>query len=80
VAQSLNPDLVLTRGYARVEAGQGKDRHVVSSAAKAREAGALRLVFADGKVDVTTAEAPPTPPSRPKPAPPRDASLQPRLL
>ncbi|HEY0270296.1 MAG TPA: exodeoxyribonuclease VII large subunit, partial [Sphingomonas sp.] len=75
VAQSLNPDLVLTRGYARVEAAG----HVVTSAAAAREAGALRLVFADGKVDVTTSDAPPSPP-RPKPASPRAASLQPRLL
>ncbi len=75
VAQSLNPDLVLTRGYARVEAGA----HVVTSAEQARQARALRLVFADGRVDVTTADSPPSSP-RPRPTPPRDPSLQPRLL
>jgi exodeoxyribonuclease VII large subunit len=83
VAQSLNPDLVLARGYARVETGAGEDAHVVTSAARAREVGAMRLVFADGKVEVTTGApaAPPSPPpSRAKPAPAPGASLQPRLL
>ena len=75
VAQSLNPDLVLRRGYARVEA----DGHVVDSAHKAREVGAMRLIFADGEVDVVTTDASP-PPSRPKPRPPRDPSLQPQLF
>ena len=50
VAQSLNPDLVLARGYARVEA----DGHVVPSAARASVAGRMRLIFADGSVDVAT--------------------------
>jgi exodeoxyribonuclease VII large subunit len=78
VAQSLNPDLVLTRGYARVEAGD----HVISSAEKARAVGAMRLVFADGRVDVVTSDAAPAapPPPRAKPGPARDPSLQPRLL
>jgi len=75
VAQSLNPDLVLARGYARVEA----EGHVVSSAARAIEAGRMRLVFADGTVDVATTEAPASLP-RPKPKPLPGASLQPRLL
>ena len=75
VAQSLNPDLVLARGYARVEA----EGHVVSSAARAIEAGRMRLVFADGSVDVATTEAPASLP-RPKPKPLPGASLQPRLL
>ena len=74
LAQSLNPDLVLRRGYARVEA----DGHVVATADQAREAGAMRLVFADGAVDVATTEPPPS--SRGKARPPRDPSLQPRLL
>ncbi len=77
VAQSLNPDLVLGRGYARVEA----EGHVVPSAARAIEAGRLRLIFADGAVDVATTDSPVPAPAqasraRPKPAP----SLQPRLL
>ena len=76
VAQSLNPDLVLARGYARVEA----DGHVVPSAARAIEAGHLRLIFADGSVDVATTDAPAAPSSRAKPKPSPGASLQPRLL
>ncbi|WBO22394.1 exodeoxyribonuclease VII large subunit [Sphingomonas abietis] len=79
VAQSLNPDLVLQRGYARVEA----DGHVVASAARAREVGAMRLVFADGGVDVVATDTP-SPRTKPRPAPasaPAPASsLQPRLL
>jgi exodeoxyribonuclease VII large subunit len=75
VAQSLNPDLVLARGYARVEA----DGHVVPSAARAIEAGRMRLIFADGAVDVAATD-PPASPSRPKPKSSPGASLQPRLL
>ncbi len=75
VAQSLNPDLVLARGYARVEA----DGHVVPSAARAAEAGRLRLIFADGAIDVAATVSPASP-SRPKPKPSPGASLQPRLL
>jgi exodeoxyribonuclease VII large subunit len=75
VARSLNPDLVLQRGYARVEA----EGHVVASKAKAREVGAMTLVFADGRVDVATTDAPPPPPrAKPKASP--TSSLQPRLL
>jgi exodeoxyribonuclease VII large subunit len=48
VAQSLNPDLVLKRGYARVGTAAGD---VVSNIAQARKAGALVLTFADGQVD-----------------------------
>jgi exodeoxyribonuclease VII large subunit len=75
VAQSLNPDLVLARGYARVEA----DGHVVPSAARAIEAGRMRLIFADGSVEVATADSP-EPAARPKPRPQPGVSLQPRLL
>ncbi len=75
VAQSLNPDLVLARGYARVEA----DGHVVPSAARAIEAGRMRLIFADGTVDVATSGSA-EPPTRQKPRPQAGVSLQPRLL
>ena len=51
IASGLNPENVLKRGYARVE----KAGHVVASADAARAAGTMRLVFADGGVDVTTA-------------------------
>ena len=83
VAQSLNPDLVLARGYARVEA----DGHVVPSAARAAEIGRMRIVFADGAVEVSTtgspadpSSEPPTASSRSKARPPSAPSLQPRLL
>jgi exodeoxyribonuclease VII large subunit len=46
---SLNPDLPLQRGYARVMAGD----HLVRSVAQARNAGGVRLHFADGAVDAT---------------------------
>jgi exodeoxyribonuclease VII large subunit len=49
VAASLNPDLVLQRGYARVEKRGGG---TVMTAAQAKAAGALWLRFADGPVDV----------------------------
>jgi exodeoxyribonuclease VII large subunit len=48
VAQSLNPDAVLERGYARIEKRGGG---TIMSAAQARSAGALTLRFADGAVD-----------------------------
>jgi exodeoxyribonuclease VII large subunit len=75
LARSLNPDLVLQRGYARVEA----EGYIVASADLARKVGAMTLVFADGRVDVATSDAPPAPPrAKPKATPP--SSLQPRLL
>jgi exodeoxyribonuclease VII large subunit len=46
---SLNPDRILERGYARVEVQGGG---TVTTAAEARAAGALRLRFRDGPVDV----------------------------
>jgi exodeoxyribonuclease VII large subunit len=57
VAQSLNPDAVLDRGYARVEKRAGG---TITSAAEANAAGALRLRFKDGAVDarVETSGAP----------------------
>jgi exodeoxyribonuclease VII large subunit len=75
LAQSLHPDRPLARGYARVEA----EGHVVATADRAREVGAMRLVFADGAVDVATTEGPASP-SRGKPRSPRDPSLQPSLF
>ena len=75
LARSLNPDLVLQRGYARVEA----EGHVVASADRARDVGAMTLVFADGRVDVAVMDAPPPSP-RPKPRISPASSLQPRLL
>ena len=47
VATSLNPDRVLERGYARVEAQGGG---TVTSASAAQAAGALVLHFADGRI------------------------------
>jgi len=49
VAASLNPDKILERGYARVERQTGG---TVTRAADAQAAGALRLRFADGSVNV----------------------------
>ena len=68
LAQSVNPDNVLARGYARVEAKSGG---TVSSAAQARTAGALVLHFADGEVDAAVgatkspAKRAASPPSQP---------------
>ena len=49
VAASLNPDRILERGYARIERQAGG---TVTRATDARAAGALRLRFADGAVNV----------------------------
>lgn len=48
IADSLNPDQVLKRGYARVENRTGKS---VTTAEQAHTTGALALVFADGRVE-----------------------------
>jgi len=50
LAQSLNPDRVLERGYARVT-GRGTEGATLATAAAARAAGAVTLVFRDGPVD-----------------------------
>lgn len=55
VAASLNPDLVLRRGYARAEKRGGG---TITSADAARKAGALTIRFADGMVDVRVERAP----------------------
>ena len=54
VAASLNPDLVLKRGYARVEKRGGG---TVMTAAQARAAGLLLLRFADDSVDARVERA-----------------------
>ena len=69
LAQSVNPENLLARGYAWVEGRGGK---VVTSAAAARSASALRLHFADGTVDARVERA--TSGSK------REAPSQPNLL
>ena len=49
---SLDPRALLSRGYAMVRDGEGA---IVTTAAKARDAGHLRLQFADGDVAVKNA-------------------------
>jgi exodeoxyribonuclease VII large subunit len=47
VAEQLHPDKPLARGYARIE---GRDGKTISTAPAAKAAGAMTLVFADGRV------------------------------
>jgi exodeoxyribonuclease VII large subunit len=69
---SLNPRVLLSRGYAMV---RNVDGAIVTSAAKARGAGHLRLQFADGDVSVDVAgddaSASPRPARKAPPAPPK---------
>ncbi|MEH3099259.1 exodeoxyribonuclease VII large subunit [Sphingomonas adhaesiva] len=83
---SLNPDRILQRGYARVEDRAGA---TVTTAAGATAAGALTLRFRDGAVEVQASDGPATSPrvertpARPQPAAgARTAATtdQPRLL
>ena len=53
LVQSLNPDAVLDRGYARVTTREGR---TLASAAAVREAGAVTLRFRDGSVDAAVAD------------------------
>ncbi|ABF54809.1 exodeoxyribonuclease VII large subunit [Sphingopyxis alaskensis] len=63
---SLDPRALLSRGYAMVRDAGGA---IVTSAAKARDAGHLRLQFADGELPVTVGEGgDPAPSSGPRPA------------
>ncbi|KTE21027.1 exodeoxyribonuclease VII large subunit [Sphingopyxis sp. H050] len=63
---SLDPRALLSRGYAMVRDGEGA---IVTTAAKARGAGHLRLQFADGEVPVAVSDGGQTlPPAAPKPA------------
>lgn len=49
LAAQLHPDKPLARGYARIE--RRGDGHTVSTVPQAKAAGAITLVFADGRVD-----------------------------
>ncbi|HET9429319.1 MAG TPA: exodeoxyribonuclease VII large subunit [Allosphingosinicella sp.] len=73
VAELAHPNRPLERGYARVE-----DRHgrVLVSAATAREARLLSLVFGDGRLEVAAGDSPGRPPG----ARPRGKADQPKLL
>ena len=63
---SLDPRALLSRGYAMVRDSSGA---IVATAGKARDAGRLRLQFADGDVPVHVAGSDePPPPAAPKPA------------
>jgi exodeoxyribonuclease VII large subunit len=53
VALLAHPNKPLERGYARVE---NRDRRTIMSAAAAREANRLRLIFHDGEVEASTGE------------------------
>jgi exodeoxyribonuclease VII large subunit len=53
LAAQLHPDKPLEKGYARVEDREGK---TLISAAAARTAGKLRLVFGDGQVDAAVGD------------------------
>jgi exodeoxyribonuclease VII large subunit len=67
---SLDPRALLSRGYAMVRDGGGA---IVATAVKARDAGHLRLQFADGDVPVQVAGGdgvPPPPAPRPQRKPP----------
>ena len=73
LAQAVHPNRPLGRGYARVESREGK---TLVSAAAARAAGRLRLVFGDGSLEVA-AEGLERPRRGAYPAPKGD---QPKLL
>jgi len=70
LAEQLHPDRPLARGYARVETRDGK---VVASVPAARAAGAVTLVFADGRVAARVEGSP-------RPAMERSKPEQPTLL
>ncbi|MEA3016618.1 MAG: exodeoxyribonuclease large subunit [Sphingomonadales bacterium] len=59
VAELAHPNRPLERGYARVEDRSGR---TLTSAAAAREARLLKLVFSDDAVDASTGDAPRRPP------------------
>jgi len=61
LVQSLNPDAILDRGYARVTVQGGGA--TLASAAAAREAGALTLHFRDGTVDAAVQTGTPADPA-----------------
>ncbi|HEY5723361.1 MAG TPA: exodeoxyribonuclease VII large subunit [Allosphingosinicella sp.] len=83
VAQLAHPNRPLERGYARVEDREGR---TLMSAAAAREAELLKLVFADGPVEATVGNAALPPASKPPLERPRRGNYsaaradQPKLL
>ena len=64
VAQLAHPNRPLERGYARVEDREGR---TLMSAAAARAAERLKLVFADGPVEATVGEDSPSKPPLERP-------------
>jgi exodeoxyribonuclease VII large subunit len=65
VAELAHPNRPLERGYARVE---DKDGRTLISAAAAKSAGRLKLIFGDGDVEAEVGGAQPaTKPRRPSP-------------
>lgn len=74
IAVQAHPDKPLERGYARVE---DRDGRTLISAAAAREAVRLRLVFADGRVDAATGDGVETARRRPYSS---QKTEQPKLL
>ena len=74
VAQLAHPERPLKKGYARVEDREGR---TLISAAAAREARLLRLVFGDGRVDAAVGDTVERPRAR---AYPKGKGDQPKLL
>ncbi|MGQ7830427.1 exodeoxyribonuclease VII large subunit [Altererythrobacter sp. Z27] len=73
LAQQFHPEEPLRRGYAIVR--DANDKALTSRALAAKEA-ALVLQFADGRLDVVPADAPPPPPRKPARKPAADSPRQ----
>ena len=71
---SLDPRALLSRGYAMVRDGGDA---IVTTAATARDAGALRLIFADGEVSAAVAPPPGAAPQPARQAPPTASGASP---
>ncbi|PTQ13058.1 exodeoxyribonuclease VII large subunit [Sphingomonas oleivorans] len=76
LAEQLHPDKPLARGYARVERRPGGG--TIATAGEAQAAGALTLVFADGRVDARVERDASSPYEKKKAAAPKP--VQPKLL
>ena len=76
VAQLAHPNRPLERGYARVEDRGGR---TLISAASARAAGRLKLIFGDGDVEAAVDGAAPVERAR-RPSPVKPTGEQPKLL
>ncbi|WP_225010087.1 MULTISPECIES: exodeoxyribonuclease VII large subunit [Novosphingobium] len=75
--RSLDPEAPLQRGYVLVT---DRDGAVIKDRATAAARTALTLKFADGALDVTAGEAPPSLRPAPKPRLPASGDAQPKLL